>query len=232
MRAESARSAVSSAGPALGYGVIGSPWDSDSLSLGSSPGTPAILLTERALSGSHSDHRLVGDQRTAPSSSGLGRRPLKAVARVRIPLGLLLGRTVIRAVTPDCRHVGPSSWHSVRRPVLIALRFGACLLSRSCQVCRRTCAECVDVAACSRHWQISCASALYDPVKVAGGRLRLASRRSAGSPGGAARTPPPQRRPQRRPVSVRLLAKRPSAVRRRRRTGHRVPVRLSVAMPC
>src|ERR1700753_3356645 len=57
----------------VGYGVIGSPTDSGSVSLGSSPGTPAQCnaVTSRA-----------------PSSSGLGRRPLKAVARVRIPLGL------------------------------------------------------------------------------------------------------------------------------------------------
>ncbi len=53
----------------MGYGVIGSPTDSGSVSLGSSPGTPALAVL-------------------APSSSGLGRRPLKAVAPVRIRSGL------------------------------------------------------------------------------------------------------------------------------------------------
>ncbi len=57
----------------MGYGVIGSPADSGSASLGSSPGTPANPAEVRC---------------TAPLSSGLGRRPLKAVARVRIPSGL------------------------------------------------------------------------------------------------------------------------------------------------
>ena len=63
----------------MGYGVIGSPTVSGSVSLGSSPGTPARkhhLLRSRPL------------HRTAPSSSGPGRRPLTAVARVRIPSGL------------------------------------------------------------------------------------------------------------------------------------------------
>src|SRR3954469_18964723 len=65
----------------MGYGVIGSPAVSGTASLGSSPGTPA-----------RQHHRLtysVGQHhRTAPSSSGPGRRPLTAVARVRIPSGL------------------------------------------------------------------------------------------------------------------------------------------------
>src|SRR5690606_40525634 len=51
----------------VGYGVIGSPTDSGSVSDVSSPGTPAV-----------------------PSSSGLGRRPLKPVTGVRIPSGLPL----------------------------------------------------------------------------------------------------------------------------------------------
>src|SRR3978361_2114356 len=55
----------------MGYGVIGSPADSDSASLGSSPGTPA-------------QHQLY----PAPSSSGLGRRPLKEGAPVRTRSGL------------------------------------------------------------------------------------------------------------------------------------------------
>src|SRR4051812_27461147 len=60
----------------MGYGVIGSPADSGSASLGSSPGTPALLVA-LAVAG-----------RMAPLCSGLARRPLKAVARVRIPSGL------------------------------------------------------------------------------------------------------------------------------------------------
>ena len=60
----------------LGYGVIGSPTDSGSVSLGSSPGTPA-------------KRRVLGlNFARAPLCSGLARRPLKAVARVRIPSGL------------------------------------------------------------------------------------------------------------------------------------------------
>ncbi len=65
----------------MGYGVIGSPTVSGSVSLGSSPGTPArkldLLRTGTTARSS-----------TAPSSSGPGRRPLTAVARVRIPSGL------------------------------------------------------------------------------------------------------------------------------------------------
>ena len=55
---------------ALGYGVIGSPADSGSACLGSSPGTPAIYLMF---------------YRTAPSSSGLGLWLLKPATGVRIP---------------------------------------------------------------------------------------------------------------------------------------------------
>ena len=57
--------------PALGCGVIGSPTGSGPVSLGSSPGTPAAPPP------------------TAPSSSGLGHRPLKAATAVRIRSGLL-----------------------------------------------------------------------------------------------------------------------------------------------
>ena len=71
----------------MGYGVIGSPTVSGSVSLGSSPGTPArkhhgFYRDAPALRWSRSQHC------TAPSSSGPGRRPLTAVARVRIPSGL------------------------------------------------------------------------------------------------------------------------------------------------
>src|SRR4051812_18928871 len=54
----------------MGYGVIGSTSDSGSFSLGSSPGTPAYF----------SD--------LPPLCSGLARRPLKAVAPVRIRSGV------------------------------------------------------------------------------------------------------------------------------------------------
>ena len=58
----------------MGYGVIGSPADSGSACLGSSPGTPAIYLMF---------------YRTAPSSSGLGLWLLKPATGVRIPSELL-----------------------------------------------------------------------------------------------------------------------------------------------
>ena len=64
----------------MGYGVIGSPTVSGSVSLGSSPGTPARKQDLLISAPQHSS--------TAPSSSGPGRRPLTAVARVRIPSGL------------------------------------------------------------------------------------------------------------------------------------------------
>ena len=90
----------------LGYGVIGSPTDSGSVSLGSSPGTPADRLDHpstrcpilaiwcpSARSGTvpirwRATLTSGSKQRTAPLCSGLARRPLKAVARVRIPSGL------------------------------------------------------------------------------------------------------------------------------------------------
>src|SRR6185503_14213484 len=72
----------------MGYGVIGSPTDSGSVSLGSSPGTPAtranpheVLVVSAVLLSAAVLQRQV----LAPSSSGPGRRPLKAVAWVRIP---------------------------------------------------------------------------------------------------------------------------------------------------
>jgi hypothetical protein len=96
----------------MGYGVIGSPTDSGSVSLGSSPSTPAIGRN-RARSGSVQPF-------PAPLCSGLARRPLKAVARVRIPSGLpgvmsqdiVDGRTHADWVRPSlvssgmCRGVG------------------------------------------------------------------------------------------------------------------------------
>src|SRR5262245_20094764 len=83
----------------MGYGVIGSPADSGSASLGSSPGTPATddtiggwlcVATSRVASWSplkQYENSIISVS-LAPSSSGLGRRPLKAVAWVRIPSGL------------------------------------------------------------------------------------------------------------------------------------------------
>ena len=71
----------------MGYGVIGSPPDSGSVSLGSSPSTPAqrIRLSCAGLVIFTSSLRATA---RAPLCSGLARRPLKAVARVRIPSGL------------------------------------------------------------------------------------------------------------------------------------------------
>ena len=84
----------------MGYGVIGNTGDSGSSVLGSSPGTPALVLGLAAGGDSEkfppfgkvllrcppppSGQATV----TAPLCSGLARRPLKAVARVRIPSGL------------------------------------------------------------------------------------------------------------------------------------------------
>jgi hypothetical protein len=65
----------------LGYGVIGNTAVSGTAILGSSPGTPAETPAKCAVQFHQCFPR-------APSSSGLGRRPLKAVARVQIPSGL------------------------------------------------------------------------------------------------------------------------------------------------
>ena len=84
----------------MGYGVIGNTGDSGSSVLGSSPGTPALVLGLAA--GGDSEKfppfgkvllrcpppSRGGQEVTAPLCSGLARRPLKAVARVRIPSGL------------------------------------------------------------------------------------------------------------------------------------------------
>src|SRR5690242_17083057 len=97
----------------LVYGVIGSPTGSGPVSLGSSPGTPAVRLPGegaartvyvRACScgriAARSPVGLTDGEAvvctalatpvpsTAPSSRGLGRRPLKAVTPVRIRSGL------------------------------------------------------------------------------------------------------------------------------------------------
>ena len=68
----------------MGYGVIGSPTGSGPVSLGSSPSTPAIWLF-----GTRIRCRL--ESRPSPwppLCSGLARRPLKAVAPVRIRSGV------------------------------------------------------------------------------------------------------------------------------------------------
>ena len=111
----------------MGYGVIGSPTVSGSVSLGSSPGTPA---------------RNIGPEMhprscTAPSSSGPGRRPLTAVARVRIPSGLRAreppttrsGALAVPACAPppagavaEWRVTAPSSSGPGRRPLTAVAR--------------------------------------------------------------------------------------------------------------
>ncbi len=87
----------------MGYGVIGSTTDSGSVSLGSSPCTPA-LIAPRLMCGarfgemppygmvfSAAEEQLSDSGAArAPLCSGLARCPLKAVARVRIPSGLHL----------------------------------------------------------------------------------------------------------------------------------------------
>ena len=83
----------------MGYGVIGNTGDSGSSVLGSSPGTPALVLglrpgairrnSCRSVRFFSVARRLARQAKvTAPLCSGLARRPLKAVARVRIPSGL------------------------------------------------------------------------------------------------------------------------------------------------
>src|SRR5690625_1813720 len=73
----------------MGYGVIGNTADSGSAILGSSPGTPAKSVRRKRLGGpfglGYADNP---DVFWPPSSSGLGRRPLTAVAWVRIPSGV------------------------------------------------------------------------------------------------------------------------------------------------
>ena len=96
----------------MGYGVIGSTTDSGSVSLGSSPCTPALIarlfevgrdsetsrLTGMVSSAAEEQKSDSGAPARAPLCSGLARRPLKAVARVRIPSGLLMCDR-----SPSCR---------------------------------------------------------------------------------------------------------------------------------
>src|SRR3954470_14319758 len=75
----------------LGYGVIGSPSDSGSVSPGSSPGTPADWTAPVKIGKVQPrcpGRKVRMTKPLAPLCSGLARRPLKAVARVRIPSGL------------------------------------------------------------------------------------------------------------------------------------------------
>ena len=74
----------------LGYGVIGSTTDSGSVSLGSSPGTPA---NSRGATAGREPGVLgpSGSKLMPPSSSGPGRRSLKAVTAVRIRSGVHRG---------------------------------------------------------------------------------------------------------------------------------------------
>ena len=94
----------------MGYRVIGSPTDSGSVSLGSSPSTPAKRTVRKwfPIRGMPSELvRFRGPvarferlgQLGAPLCSGLARRPLKAVARVRIPSGLLIGNARLTRAT-------------------------------------------------------------------------------------------------------------------------------------
>src|SRR5205807_7961745 len=101
----------------MGYGVIGSPTDSGSVSLGSSPGTPAPAVL-------------------APSSSGLGRRPLKAVAPVRIRSGLRTKAHVYDVGLFACLwHADrryPSAWNGlIRSSTFAAASSTACTFGRS-----------------------------------------------------------------------------------------------------
>ena len=101
--------------PSLGCGVIGSPTGSGPVSLGSSPGTPAQQCSEAH----RPPHELAGlsdgtvpssgppHSTTAPSSSGLGRRPLKAVAPVRIRSGLPTSTSTPRLLTWRNEGQGP-----------------------------------------------------------------------------------------------------------------------------
>src|SRR5690606_30634457 len=77
------------------------------------------------------DHREREIMSEAPSSSGLGRRPLKAVARVRIPSGLLPGEasaqlsgrlTCFRATRPRFRATRPEPLPGLAAPGSSALR--------------------------------------------------------------------------------------------------------------
>src|SRR5579859_3105007 len=122
----------------LGYGVIGSPTGSGPVSLGSSPGTPASSADQRGctsrprlfVSGSGGLRNppvgltvaeavvcaldlgpagFPAGTCSAPSSRGLGRRPLKAVTPVRIRSGLLLLYFFVNPPAPRRSPLVPSA---------------------------------------------------------------------------------------------------------------------------
>ena len=109
----------------MGYGVIGSPPDSGSVSLGSSPSTPAQRIRLSCAGFGNLRQSLRATAR-APLCSGLARRPLKAVARVRIPSGLpplnpLLSRgfSCFRRVSDAAARPlgpGPAHYHDLAPP--------------------------------------------------------------------------------------------------------------------
>src|SRR5262249_54528837 len=89
----------------MGYGVIGSPTGSGPVSLGSSPGTPATCAQRGGRPVAARVALLTARMCLAPSSSGPGRRPLKAVAPVQIRSGLRTQLQVMGLVSG--RGVGP-----------------------------------------------------------------------------------------------------------------------------
>ena len=123
----------------LGYGVIGNTTVSGTVILGSSPGTPAQAQALVAHADSEkstacrygslrcpSTAECTRQPARAPLCSGLARRPLKAVARVRIPSGLpaeasVHGRGLLSSCPAGSRSTAASgrlltcSWASRRR---------------------------------------------------------------------------------------------------------------------
>src|SRR5699024_9375920 len=78
----------------MGHGVFGNTTVSGTVILGSSPGTPAIFLTREFQPASSNGS-------AAPSSRGLVRRPLTAVARGRLPLCSHSNRHALETVYVD-----------------------------------------------------------------------------------------------------------------------------------
>ena len=88
----------------MGYGVIGSPTGSGPVSLGSSPSTPASTTIWLSRDANARVSSLSAPIRP-PLCSGLARRPLKAVARVRIPSGVPLVEQAPALRAGACRRV-------------------------------------------------------------------------------------------------------------------------------
>ena len=99
------QSHVGSRSDPMGYGVIGSPTGSGPVSLGSSPSTPAT--STRRLDPRRS-RRIESDPLSAPLCSGLARRPLKAVAPVRIRSGLRDKPLLRQGFSLACCGIGPA----------------------------------------------------------------------------------------------------------------------------